>query len=81
MKQKSAHPISPDFVYTPETAADSLGVTPRWIRDKLINTGKIPIVREGQRCVFTGRAILQWVEENAEFVSSPSFSRNGPHSF
>lgn len=69
---KNQEPINLSQVYTPETAANDLGVTARWIREQLINTGELPCVRRGRLICFTGTALRQWVERNADYMDGES---------
>lgn len=69
MSSSKQGPINPDQVYTPESAAKELGVTARWLKDRLIKTGDMPVARCGRLIAFSGLALRQWVERNEDYWS------------
>lgn len=57
--------IVPGHAYTLEQAAKLMGVTSRWLRMNLIDTGELPTARRGKKLeLIAGYAIIQWIERN-----------------
>lgn len=63
-KAESDGPIQPDILYTLEQAARSLGVTPRYFREKLVVPEEVNFVPLGRTSVTMGWEIIRWAERN-----------------
>lgn len=68
--------ISPNLGYTLNQAAKAMDISPRYLRETLIDTGEIRVARRGRArrdkgfawalTLIPGHEIIRWIEANAE---------------
>lgn len=65
-KQAASGIIDPSLLYTLERLAVTLGVTPRYVREEWINTGKLDAMPMGRTYVIPGEIVATFVLRNLD---------------